>query len=290
MSVKIIRKTIYFILIAIVTCAAIVSTVKGYHHFANSLPNVDFAHRYTTARLLLFGEDPYHLKLTSSYSQHLEEIRAENPGIALSPVYFPSSLLLILPFAALPLELAAQLWFLVNIFLVILVLYLGFRYLSYLGLNPKVYYIVCCIFISSSPFRTVINHGQLSLVAVSLVCLGYFMEKQSREIASGFFFALGMLKYALTAPFVIFQPLATRKMIFVSRGLSGCRAILLMIILYYFFGQRIIWELDWRGYLSLMPYLPFLDFTVLLMLYFTSFYLAIKQDQVRPIPNRDTLI
>ena len=176
----------------------LIATVSEARGLWNATQN-SFDFQWVVGRLMLSHNDPY-----AMYAAYLGG-HAPSPmmGFGAMPVYPPSAVVFLWPFAALPWGPAHLLWAVSNLIMcvgsVILLsrLYLGGRF-GY----PAI--VLLFLLMASTPLREGLGNGQQALFSLFFFLLSMNADRQGSRHLATLFLAMSWLKYNITAPLSIF--------------------------------------------------------------------------------------
>ncbi len=164
----------------------------------------DFQINYQTARLILHGENPYRLKLDGTLQARVRVVLGDQSETPLDPDYFPSALLPVIPLTCLPWEIARVVWLGIN---------LACGALLFVSLRgwlrdraPPWDHLLLGIFVwlAGAPFRNSLGLGQNTIFAIAMLLASLRAADSARPALSGLLLALGLYKYPLVWPMVLF--------------------------------------------------------------------------------------
>ena len=161
----------------------------------------DFGMRWITIRTLLNGENIYQMKLKGKPSPYLKGIR-RGKFAYFDPQYLPSSLVVMLPYAAMPYRAAVDAWLITNLAatgVLLVVTFLLFRG----RLSTRTFLIVALLFLCNGAFRIAVTNGQLCIVALAFLVLALFFWRKQLLALAGLCLAFSLLKYHLVLPFLV---------------------------------------------------------------------------------------
>lgn len=162
----------------------------------------DLFKRYYEVRLMFHGENPYRLQVEDRLSQRASEVFG--PDHQLDPDYFPSALLPILPVAAMPRQAAKVAWLLITLGSIVLLLKTLHWMMGQERPPPLQYALAVCLWIAGSPVWVGIGLGQNAIFSLALTLAAFRESFRGRDILAGGLLALGVFKYALVWPIVLF--------------------------------------------------------------------------------------
>ncbi|MBL9132319.1 MAG: DUF2029 domain-containing protein [Verrucomicrobiaceae bacterium] len=157
--------------------------------------------RYNEARLILHGENPYQLALEGRLKARAMEVLGTDH---LDPDYFPSTLLPVLLVCWLPFHVVQVLWFAANLFSMFLI----YRAVCWMleGCLPSANarLLAVCLWIYSYPVWGCLVMGQATLFSLAFTLTAFRMDIRGRPVVAGLLLALGVFKYPVVWPFVLF--------------------------------------------------------------------------------------
>lgn len=185
--------------LALAFVLAVVSLGIGVRHALNR--SIDFQVNYYTSRMILLGENPYRLKLNGTLDDRARAILGDVPS--LDPDYFPSAMLPVILLSFLPLEIAKAVWLLTNLACGAVFL---FALWSPRSSVPPARHLALCLFVwvASTPFRNSLGVGQCVIFSVGLTFASIRAVDAGCSRLGGVLLALGVYKYALVWPVVLF--------------------------------------------------------------------------------------
>lgn len=162
----------------------------------------DLRMRHNEVRLMLRGENPYLMYRNGQPVPFGTELLAI--GRDIDPDYFPSTLLSVLPMAWLSFDATKLLWLLVNLGSTILLV----QTLRWM-LGPErpaaaTQALMICLWICGVPFWSSLAMGQASLFSMAFTLAAFRADTTGRHLLAGLLLALGVFKYALVWPLVLF--------------------------------------------------------------------------------------
>jgi len=173
-----------FVILLLLCICATVSTLQGCKNGLQS--SKDFSHLWTSAKLILNGENPYDIALKKKSSKYLSNI-LRNKKIGFDSQYLPSSLLFILPYAILPFDVAVKLFLITNL------IFTGLLFCTlFLIISPKLYskwyyLFIVMVFLCGTPFRNTLGLGQLSIISLAFFVLALHFDDKKQWIIAGIF-------------------------------------------------------------------------------------------------------
>lgn len=162
----------------------------------------DFSMRWVTGKVILKGENPYQMDINNKPSEYLLSLLT-NKKIQFSTQYFPSSLLITLPFSLFQFSVAVKIWLIMNILATAILLIAIYILIGSQTITVEKFICASLIFISGTPFRNTLGNGQLPLVSLALFMLSLSFMNKGKWFLSGIFLAVSLLKYNLIFPFII---------------------------------------------------------------------------------------
>jgi hypothetical protein len=189
--------------------AAFLSVFQGSR---NSLTlSQDFGQVWLTSRIILNGENPYEMRRVRELSKYGEKALREMGHSWYTPAYFPSSIILIFPYALFSFKVSAKAWLLTNLLSTVILLYVSFALISRIRVSKRTYFLLTMLFLCGTPFRVTLGNGQMSIVAMTFLVLSIFCENRGQRFLAGIFLSLSLLKYSVTLPFIFFFFFLKRK-------------------------------------------------------------------------------
>jgi len=150
-------------------------------------------------RLLLNGINPYEVYL---YNPNYFDALGFSEFFGRGVHYPPSVLYLMSPLAIVSDPFQSKILLVILNLLSSILILLLFKKIYSRIISNREFLIIVALFYIGLPFRNTIGNGQNGLIAVAFLMLSFFyMEK---KVLSGTFLALSLIKYTLTAPFVIY--------------------------------------------------------------------------------------
>lgn len=184
---------------------AVVSVGRGIFNALES--SEDFNRQWLTARVIAHGENPYEQNITGHRSTYLTHLLEGPARLIFEPDYLPSSLITILPFAALPIQEAMWAWLLCNLLATGVLIWSSLYLLRVerirLSLSHPVL-IATILFLCSTPWRNLIGAGQFSVIALTMFLLALMLQEKGRWKTAGVVLALSGIKYTLILPYALF--------------------------------------------------------------------------------------
>jgi hypothetical protein len=170
-----------------------------------AVPLWDFASVYSSTRAWLAGENPYDADVVKSEWIESSPWPVDQEAIAgWSPVYPPTTLVLMSPLAVLPVSVALIVWAGISVALAglagsALVALSGFSWR-----DSRTWLLISGI-VASTPFQFGLRCGQPTLVALSCVVIGIWCIHHSRCVCGGVTLALACaIKPHVALPFLIY--------------------------------------------------------------------------------------
>ncbi|MCB1278759.1 glycosyltransferase 87 family protein [Prosthecobacter sp.] len=162
----------------------------------------DLLLRHNEVRMILMGENIYQLALDDTLEQRAEELLG--PGHLLDPDYFPSTLLPVLLLAKFPFLVVRVVWLLVSLGSTILLIQ-TMRWMMGRTLPAAAdQALMVCLWVCGIPFWSCLAMGQASLFSLAFVLAAFRADSSGRPLLAGLLLALGVFKYALIWPLVLF--------------------------------------------------------------------------------------
>jgi GT2 family glycosyltransferase len=187
--------------LASVAVVALISLAQGSRN-AWDLSN-DLRLRYQTARLMLAGENPHHIKATREITPGAGAIIGQDLR-SFAPDYLPSAMLPMLPLALLSWGQARLVWLLTNLASALLLVGLLRRWPEVSAIPWRHFLIAVCLWIAGTPFRNNLGLGQNCVFALALTLAAASAQARGRCLLGGVLLALGLFKYAYVWPLVLF--------------------------------------------------------------------------------------
>lgn len=206
----------------------------------------DFVCIYQGSRALLVGRDPYDDAWIRSQTDGLYPLPAfAGGGVAAPPCrsgygYPLWTAVVLIPFAALPLEAAAVLWAAVGIGATVYGASLAWR--AFRG-PARLAWLYAVLVVASQPFWILLISGQLDGVVLLLIALLFWALAVRRPVGAGAALALTALKpqlVALTLPAVALRALALRERPLLGAALATAAAMAVVPMVFL-----PLWPLEW---------------------------------------------
>lgn len=182
--------------------------------FRSGMQNVltgsqDLFMRHNEVRMILLGENPYRLARAGVLQERGAEVLG--PGHHMDPDYFPSTLLPVLLLAKLPFQTVKLLWLLINLGSLMLLIQTLRWCMS--GDRPSTVNqaLMICLWICGIPLWTCLAMGQASIFSVAFTLAAFRADFTGRHLLAGVLLALGVFKYALIWPLVLFLFILQRR-------------------------------------------------------------------------------
>ncbi len=162
----------------------------------------DLFMRHNEVRMILHGENPYRLASVGRLDQRADEVLG--PGHRMDPDYFPSTLLPVLLMAKLPFEIIKLLWLLINLGSLLLLVHTLRWFMGANGPSPATQMHMVCLWICGIPVWSCLAMGQASIFSVAFTLAAFRLDFSGRHWLAGLLLSLGVFKYALIWPLVLF--------------------------------------------------------------------------------------
>lgn len=175
--------------------------------FGNGMQNVlsgsqDLFMRHNEVRMLLLGENPYRLAHAGTLKERAVELLG--PGHHMDPDYFPSTLLPVLLMAKLPFKTIKLLWLLINLGSLLLLVHTLRWFMGANRPSPATQMHMVCLWICGIPVWSCLAMGQASIFSVAFTLAAFRLDFNGRHWLAGLLLSLGVFKYALIWPLVLF--------------------------------------------------------------------------------------
>jgi hypothetical protein len=175
----------------------------GFDHgmWASLTGSQDLFMRHNEVRMMLHGENPYRLLRDGWLEQRGLEVLG--PGHHMDPDYFPSTLLPVWLMAWLPFEWVKALWLLASLGSIVLLVLVLRWCMDKEAPSPANQGLMVSFWICGVP-ASCLAMGQASLFSVALTLAAWRADHSGRPWLAGLLLALGVFKYALVWPLVLF--------------------------------------------------------------------------------------
>jgi hypothetical protein len=163
----------------------------------------DLFMRHNEVRMILHGENPYRLARENLLKQRASEVLG--PGHHMDPDYFPSTMLPVLLMAALPFKTVKVVWLFVNLGSLLLLLVCMLRSCMRRD-RPSAanQMLVVCLWICGIPVWSGLALGQASIFSLAFTLAAFRADCSGRYWLAGLLLSMGVFKYALVWPLVLF--------------------------------------------------------------------------------------
>lgn len=214
MTLQYVNKPIKFTLVCILAFTAIVSVgqlvYKSYlnNGFDNERWGLDYYQFWLGGKYVLAGVNPYVELYRQRYDEHPDNIfhafQNQPKQIHKVPIVPASApiLLLMAPLSLLPWVSATLIWFLANIALGILFVWIFLRHFDRNALSLDGL-LLMFLFFSLIGTRQVFELGQTSLIVAALMWLS-FLTVTRNEMLSGFFLGIAFSKFTIALPMLLY--------------------------------------------------------------------------------------
>jgi hypothetical protein len=162
----------------------------------------DLLMRHNEVRMILQGENIYQMALDHTLERRALELLG--PGHLLDPDYFPSTLLPVLLLAKFPFHVVKVAWLLVNLGSTILLIQTLRWMMGRSRPDAPDQALMVCLWICGIPFWTCLAMGQASIFSLAFSLAAFRADSAGRPLLAGLLLALGVFKYALIWPLVLF--------------------------------------------------------------------------------------
>jgi hypothetical protein len=174
--------------VALLMLLAGVSAAQGFRN-AVVRPSGSQDFQWDAARLLLLGQNPYRATL-----ERLPVPTDRYMPDALAANQFPSALVLLWPYAAMPWGVAKVAWALSNLLFTGMLLYFGLRkFAPEMGLLGCV--AIAAALLAGTPWRSLVGNGQHLLFSLAFFAWSVAAARDERHMRAGALLALSLLKY-----------------------------------------------------------------------------------------------
>ncbi|MDZ4405099.1 glycosyltransferase family 87 protein [Prosthecobacter sp.] len=175
--------------------------------FSGGMQNVlagsqDLFMRHNEVSMILLGENPYQLARAGMLKERGAEVLG--PGHHMDPDYFPSTLLPVLLMAKLPFETIKLLWLLINLGSLLLLVHTLRWCMGGDRPAPANQTLMICLWICGIPVWSCLAMGQASIFSVAFTLAAFRLDFNGRHWLAGLLLSLGVFKYALIWPLVLF--------------------------------------------------------------------------------------
>lgn len=184
-------------MIGLTTLAAISLLVGSYYATVGQLASFDF--HWSSTRVIIYQQNPYTLAEPSNATiSKILGTRTEN--IKTGAINLPSSLTLLLPYAALKWDYAKIAWLISNFLFTGICLLSTFKLAP--GLSSTQKWLITLLVVASTPFRVNIGNGQHALFVIAFALLAIILASR-HPISSGIAMGVALFKYHLIGPLLI---------------------------------------------------------------------------------------